>query len=123
MGRFDLQPGHTYCVFRRGTSWFALPAESVREVLFRPAIVAVPNSDSVLAGLCHVRSDFLPVLSLHALLSGDPSCRPPEPQMLIVTGADGTWALLVDQVAALTSLETSAAAEVGFDDSWSTTVV
>ncbi len=117
MRGFDLQPGHIHCVFRRGTSWFALPALSVREVLLRPAIAHVPSTGPLLTGLCHVRSEFLPVLNLGPLLGGDASSHATEAQMLVVTSGDGNWGLLVDQVAALTSLETSVSAE-GNSNSW-----
>jgi chemotaxis signal transduction protein len=69
------QSGVTHCVMRRGASWFAFPAEKVREVLFRPPLLAVPHSDPLLAGLCHVRSEFFPVLRLDALLVDDPARR------------------------------------------------
>jgi chemotaxis signal transduction protein len=117
MGGFDLQPGHTHCVFRRGASWFALPALSVREVLLRPAVFAVPRTKSPVTGICHVRSEFLPVLNLSPLLGEDPIRLPSEAQMLVVVSVEGNWGLLVDQVAALTSLETSIAPE-GSSSSW-----
>jgi chemotaxis signal transduction protein len=122
MSGFDLQPGHSHCVFRRGTSWFALPALSVREVLQRPAIVVVPNAGPPLTGLCHVRSEFLPVLNLGPLLGEDSALLPNEAQMLVVVSTEGTWGLLVDQVAALTSLEISVAPE-GSSTSWFATVL
>ena len=111
MREFDVPPGQVYCVFRRGIFWFALPALSVREVLLRPAITLVPNARALLTGLCHVRSEFLPVLNLGPLLGGDAPLLTSEAQMLVVESADGHWGLLVDQVAALTPLETSVAPE------------
>jgi chemotaxis signal transduction protein len=95
----------------------------VREVLLRPEIVPVPHCDGVLAGLCHVRSDFLPVLSLRGLLAGDTSCATREPQMLVVNGDECAWGLLVDQVAALESLEPSIAPDDELDNTWSATVL
>src|SRR5262245_31182062 len=117
MRGFDLQPGHTHCVFRRGTSWFGLPALSVREVLSRPAVVLVPQARSPLTGLCHVRSEFLPVLNLGPLIGEDAAFLPSEAQMIVVVSVEGNWGLLVDQVAALTALETSVAPE-GSSSAW-----
>ena len=117
MQGFDLQPGHIHCIFRRGTSWFALPALSVREVLLRPAIAHVPHTGPLLTGLCHVRSEFLPVFNLGPLLGGVQSSHVSETQMLVVMSVEGNWGLLVDQVAALASLETSVSTE-GDSSSW-----
>jgi hypothetical protein len=117
MRGFDLQPGHTHCVCRRGASWFALPALSVREVLSRPATVLVPNAAAVLTGLCHVRSEFLPVLNLGPLLGEDSPLLPTEAQMVVIVSAEGNWGLLVDEVVALTSLDVSVAPE-SYSSSW-----
>jgi hypothetical protein len=77
----------------------------------------VPNAGSPLTGLCHVRSEFLPVLNLGPLLGDDSSILANEAQMVVVMSTEGNWGLLVDQVAALTSLETSVAPE-GSPSSW-----
>ena len=42
-------------MFCCGSSWFALPALSIREVVERPDIVRVPNSSSALVGLCQFK--------------------------------------------------------------------
>lgn len=98
-----------YCVFRSGTSWFALPAIAVREVMPRPDIIAVPGTPSSFSGLCHVRSEFIPVLNLKVILSEQgPSS---EAVMLIMDDADGPWSLLIDEAASLENLEISDAPE------------
>ncbi len=102
----------TYCVFRRGSTWFAFPAENVREVCERPTLVAVPGSTNVLAGLCHFRSEFTPVIRLDHLLTEDGARLGEEPQMLVVQSGDGAWGVLADEVRALVSLEPSAGEEV-----------
>lgn len=98
----------THCVFRRAHSWFALPALSVREVLFRPEIVAVPFSGEMISGLCHLRSEFLAVVNLNGLLSEDAAGYSTEQQVIVVNGPEGPWALLVDEVDGLAALETTA---------------
>jgi hypothetical protein len=57
------------------------------------------------------------VLNLGPLLGEDASLLPSEAQMIVVVSVEGNWGLLVDQVAALTSLETSVAPE-GSSGSW-----
>lgn len=104
----------SHCVFRRGASWLALPAVAVREVLPRPQTVFVPGSSAMFVGLCHVRSEFIPVLSLD-MIPGDR--RGSNQIMLILDDADGPWALLVDEVSSLQTLEISDAPEETADQS------
>lgn len=98
-----------FCVFRRADTWLALPATSVREVLPRPDMVSLPLTPSAFAGLCHVRSEFIPVVNLESIL---PSDSPTVDQvLLVIPAADGPWGLLVDQVMNLKHLEPSDAPE------------
>ena len=99
----------THCLFRRGVSWFALPAFAVREVMPLPDMVRVPGTSDTFAGLCHVRSEFLPVLNLNSALSELGACD--EPILLILDDTDGPWGVLVDEVSALQTLEVSDAPE------------
>lgn len=99
----------TFCVFRHRTSWLAFPAHSVREVLVRPEMVVVPGTPESFIGLCHLRSEFIPVLNLSCALSG--SSESDGSIMLVLDDADGPWAVLVDQVRSLQALEMSDAPE------------
>lgn len=99
----------THCVFRHGQLWLALPALAIREVLPRPEMVAVPGTPVSFVGLSHVRSEFIPVLNLGAILSARSHS---EGQILMVLeDKDSVWAVLVDEVANLQPLETSDAPE------------
>jgi chemotaxis signal transduction protein len=110
----------THCVFRRGLSWLALPAIAVREALPRPDMVPVPGTPSTFAGLCHVRSEFIPVLNLDSVLSEHGSSG--DQIMLILDDADGPWAVLVDELSSLQSLEVSDAPEADVFDKGSAVV-
>lgn len=114
-----LTPSH--CVFRHGASWLALPAMAVREVLPQPEMVTVPATSETYAGLCHVRSEFVPVLNLDSVLSGNSHSN--AEIMLILDDTDGPWAVLVDEVASLQFLEMSDAPETGPDDTQNGAVV
>lgn len=102
-----LAPSH--CVFRHGPTWLALPATAVREVLPQPDMVVVPGTPETFVGLCHVRSEFIPVLNLESVLSGHGHAS--DQIMLILDDTDGPWAVLVDEVASLQFLEMSDAPE------------
>lgn len=104
----------THCVFRRGSSWLALPAVAVREALPRPDMVSVPGTPKTFVGLCHVRSEFIPVLNLDSVLCID--VRSDDQIMLILDDADGPWGVLVDEVSTLQALEMSDAPETDVVD-------
>jgi len=98
-------PTATHCVFRRGSCWVALPATVVREAMPRPGMVFVPGTPIIFVGLCHVRSEFIPVLNLDSVL---PDCGHSDGNvMLVVDDTDGPWAVLVDEVTSLRALEIS----------------
>lgn len=95
-----------HCVFRCGGSWYSLLATSVREVMMAPPWVRMPGGDTALAGLCHVRNEFIPALSLPALLGEAEATGTSNGKLLVIGGSAGNWALLVDEVVALEPLET-----------------
>lgn len=101
---FDVDAKH--CVFRCAGSWFSLPATAVRELRLAPEPVPVPGSHAALAGLCHARSEFMPVLRLNVLLDDGPPKDHEDQKLLVLTGSAGHWALLITEVVALEALET-----------------
>ena len=107
--RFTTQAPSTYCVFRRGSAWLALPALSVREALPCPPLVSVPRTPHIFAGLCHVRSEFVPVLRLDFVCTD--GLNADEQILLVLEDSDGPWAMLVDEVSSLAALEFSNAPE------------
>ncbi len=124
----------THCVFRSGSSWQALPATSVREVMPRPDMISIPGTPATFVGMCHVRSEFIPVLNLSRLLADSEGAAnwcfetdhdrqdtretvPTSPAvingqiLLVLDDKDGIWAVLVDEVIALQRLDVSNAPE------------
>lgn len=95
-----------HCVFRVGASWYSLLATTVREVTMTPALVRVPGSHAAMAGLCHMRNEFIPVVYLGPLMEGVTGGQTTAGKMLVLSGAAGNWALIVDEIIALESLET-----------------
>ena len=99
----------SYCVFRNGPSWFALRAMEVREAMRRPDMVFIPGTPKLFIGLCHVRSEFIPVLNLKSVLA---ECSESNEQILLVLDdPDGVWGFLVDELASLQQLDISDAPE------------
>ena len=112
----DLSESDKHCIFRCDQSWFSLPAIVVREIAIAPDLVSVPNSHGALAGLCHLRSEFIPVVSLTQLFGVDTQ-QPTELQgNLLVINGSSVWAIPTAEAAALKSLETLVAPDLRMDD-------
>jgi len=110
-------------VFRTGELWFSVPAIAVREVTVAPELVQVPGCPRSLAGLCHLRSEFIPVVGLEELLEID-GIQPIERQdKLIVLSGRVSWAIRVAEAAALESLETLISPESRSDEGTATPVM
>ena len=110
----------THCVFRRGLTWLALPAMSVREALPQPEMVFVPVTPKTFEGLCHVRSEFITVLNLDHIMATQSHSR--DQIMLILDDCDGPWGLLVDEVSSLVPLEVSDAPDGNTSESQSAVI-
>lgn len=93
-----------FCIFEVGKEFFAAAAKQIREVTSKPSFAAVPGVAPVVAGLWHEGSEFVPVLRLPFLRSENSHH---ESQILVVHGAAGRWALLVDQVHNIAAIEVS----------------
>ena len=98
-----------HCIFRSGTGFFALTATSVREVSMAPPLVRIPHAPDSLSGLCHIRSEFVPVIHLASVVGNQQTAgeiQRTSKQLLVLTSSVGPWALLIDQVLAIESVET-----------------
>lgn len=114
-------PNHlAYCLFRKASTWLAIPAKVVREVMPRPRLVSIPRTHGILSGMSHIRSAFLPVLNFSVLFPDEHSGN--EAFMLIIEDTNGDWGLLVDEVNSLVNLEISHAPEQRRNH-WESTVV
>lgn len=107
MNGHDLQTTDRHCIFKAAGSTFAISVLSVCEIAERPPLVAVPDAPSALAGLCHFRTEFVPVINLpHFVGIPASECRDTA-FLLVLTGFEGSWAVPVDRGLALEPLEIS----------------
>ena len=112
-----------HCVFRSGDSWFSMPAIAIREIAIAPPLVQIPQSDPLLAGLCHFRSEFIPVVLLNSLLDDDESDDSQRHNKLLVIHENSTWGILVTEATVLESLETIMAPESRLEEMCQTPVM
>ncbi|MGV3482842.1 MAG: chemotaxis protein CheW [Planctomycetaceae bacterium] len=118
----DLSASDKHCIFRSGSSWFSLPAVSVREISIAPDMVPVPNCHPAIAGLCHLRSEFIPVIILNALFDIDSSdVSQPHDKLMVIHG-HSAWALRIAEASALESIETLVTPEARGDDANQTAI-
>ncbi|MBV8208373.1 MAG: chemotaxis protein CheW [Acidobacteria bacterium] len=90
--------GLSYCIFRAGKDYFAVPLELVEEVLTSPEIADVPASPPFLLGVLVRNGETLPVIDLAV-------CAPPlaDPQYCLALRAGAasaatTIAVAVDEL-------------------------
>lgn len=119
----DVSSSNKHCIFRSGNSWYSVPAVAVREITVAPELFAVPQSHRALAGLCHLRSEFVPVISLGGLLEVEDQQVSQRNNRLMVLQGTSVWSLLIAEAAALESLETILAPESRMDDSYQSPVM
>ena len=93
-----------HCIFQLRDSYYAISATAVREVTHAPPLVRVPHCPASLAGLCHIRSEFIPAVLLGPLL-GERDTGPTA-QLLVISGTLGPWALMIDRAIAVDTIET-----------------
>jgi purine-binding chemotaxis protein CheW len=88
----------SFVFFTAASQTFALPAESVEQVLRMAAPTAVPGAPPYLRGLLNLRGALVPVVDVRVRL-GDPA-RPARPGDHLLVAAEGgrRVALVVDRV-------------------------
>lgn len=95
-----------HCIFRFSESWFAVPAMSVVEITVAPPIAKVPASHRFLEGLCHLRSEFIPVIALSQVMGMNNTQTPDDALQLMLFAGKRRSAIRVSEVPALQSIET-----------------
>ena len=83
---------------RIGRQYYALPLESVSQVVRLPDLTDVAGAPPVLAGMLNLRGTFLPILDGHVLIN-IPSAHTLDSSILVITlGGVPAFGLLVDEV-------------------------
>ena len=93
-----------HCIFRSAGQQFSLPATAVRELTLTRSVVPVPAAYPPLAGLCHLRGRFFPVISLPDLLQLNQPDPPRSQQQLIVLDRVSPWAIGITAAVAVDAL-------------------
>ena len=94
-----------YCIFRADEAEYAVSAELVREVADLVPIVPVPEAPPVLVGMCHLRTEFIPVLGVNPLIGAGESRLRDAAYLLVFQSDESPWALLIQRALSLEVLE------------------
>ena len=72
-----------------------------REISEFQRLIRVPNAPAILAGLCHLGSEFVPVVLIDSLIGEHPTDSvvkaTPSSKLLVLNGPIGAWAIVIDQ--------------------------
>ena len=94
---------HRFLVFRLAERVYALPAETVAEVIRIPATARVPQAPRALIGVANLRGAVLPIVSLRALL--DLEGEPGAASRAIVLDGGAPVAIVVDAIDGLVTID------------------
>jgi purine-binding chemotaxis protein CheW len=104
----ELQPGSpamlSVLLVRLAGEQYAVPSDSVREIIRHRAFTPVPGAPPTLPGILNQRGTILPVVEMHSLLGLEPAPTTRATRIVIVAHADIEMALLVDAVIDLEAL-------------------
>ena len=96
-----------HCMFRCAGDWYALPATSIGEITSATPITQIPASAPSLLGVCHHQSEFIPVVSLSKILNSENhNAATPKHQYLLILDDKPRWAILIDEVGKLVTMDT-----------------
>lgn len=97
-----------FLTFKLGEQLYALPADSVAEIIEVPAAARVPQSPPALLGLANLRGAVLPLVSSRALLGlPEPAAQQTGKSRAVVVDTSSPLALAVDSVEALVTVAES----------------
>jgi len=94
-----------YVVFRCDKSWYAIPAIKVLEITLAPAITQIPHSSDGLLGICERNNEFIPILSLSGILGDQTIDQTGVGDHLLVLDGSSSWAISIDEVDSLSTLD------------------
>jgi purine-binding chemotaxis protein CheW len=87
-----------YCTFQVHDLYFGIEVMRVQEVMRPPEMTRVPLASSVVRGLINLRGQIVTALDLRRRLQLPERGDDQEPMNVVVRGADGPIALLVDEI-------------------------
>jgi chemotaxis signal transduction protein len=93
----DTVPPPPWCLFRSDSRPFAIGLEAVAEVVQADRLIRLAHCPPQVLGLCTVRRDIVPVLSLNPSVLGE-ATNPEAPLVVLIVRSDqGPWGIRIDR--------------------------
>lgn len=93
----DTTPRRPWCLFKSDSRPFAVGLDAVAEVVQAERLVRLALCPPQVVGLCTVRRDIVPVLSLTALEGGEEQEPEGRTVVLILRSEEGVWGIRADR--------------------------
>lgn len=97
--------GHLVCTFSVQGFLLGVPVEEVQEVLRQPEATRVPKAAACVRGVVNLRGQILAAIDLRARLGLPPRASDDAPMTVVVRGAEGQTALVVDEIGDVLQVE------------------
>ena len=108
--------GQRHCLFRGGSCWYAIPAESILHIGVSRSWTHIPACPVWMLGLAHFRGEFIPVIDPTRFLTPHHDDAESGDKFLVIQGR-GLWGLQIANVPTVEPLETLVATESRSDES------
>lgn len=108
----DATPSDIVVTFRIGRQFYALPLESVSQVVRLPDLTEIVGATKLLAGMLNLRGTFLPIIDSHALMGLTTGYLLESSLLIIALDGNPTFGMLADEVDAVEPIPPSGVAEL-----------
>ncbi|MCD6595797.1 chemotaxis protein CheW [bacterium] len=86
---------------------YALPLDSIQQVMNVPEIMVVPETPECILGICNVRGEIVPVMDLESRLAENKSLISDTAKLIISSVGENKIALLVENMPDVVSEDTA----------------
>ncbi len=102
------------CLFNMGEDLYAIPVETLTEIIISQKIVPVPTTPSHVLGVINLRGNIVPIVDIRAVLALPQQSTPN--QIAVVEHGAVTLGIIVDNVSEVLSVPLSAVLSIPADD-------
>lgn len=97
-----------FLLFTIDSARYAIPAETVLEMVRAVAVTTLPGAPAAVAGIINLRGSVVPVFDMRHRFGAPPRRVAPEDHFVLVRATGRTVALHVDAILDLTDIDTNA---------------
>jgi purine-binding chemotaxis protein CheW len=87
-----------FCTFRLGEHFFGIDILQVQEIIRRLVFTRIPLAPSLIEGLVNLRGQIVTAIDMRLRLGLAPRESGKQPTHVVVSGEDGAFSLMVDEI-------------------------